>query len=83
MTGGIGAALIRLVVQRFSRPDMTALQLRKRAETAILCGPLFVLPLLLMHDSLPSAVKIVLQACWCGSLFIGYVLYAEHKKRDR
>lgn len=80
---GLGDSISRLIVQWFLRPDMTGLQVRKRAETAILCGPLFVIPLLLAHDSLPVAVKIVLQACWCGSLFIGYVLYAEHKKRSR
>jgi hypothetical protein len=80
---GLIDRLSRPILKWFTRPDMTALQLRKRAETAILCGPLFVMPLLLLHDSVPMAVKIALQACWVGSLFIGYVIYAEHKKRDR
>ena len=83
MIRGLGNRLSREIIRRFTRPDMTALQLRKRAETAILCGPLFVVPLLVLHDILPLAVKVALQACWAGSLFIGYVIYAEHKKRNR
>ncbi|WP_261643124.1 hypothetical protein [Erwinia mallotivora] len=75
-------AVSRLIVHGFSRPDMTGKQVRKRAEWAVLCGSLFVVPLLL-DDDVPLAMKISLQACWAGSIFIGYVLYAEHKKRNR
>lgn len=80
---GLGRTLSRLIVQFFSRPETTALQLKRRAEWVILCSPLFICPLLMFHDNLSWKLKIVLQACWAFSLFIGYVLYAEHKKRSR
>jgi hypothetical protein len=80
---GNNNAITGLIVKWFTRPDMKAVQLRKRAEWAFLCAPLFVVPLILFHDIVPAAVKIVLQVCWAGCFFIGYVLYAEHKKRGR
>lgn len=82
MRGAVDA-VSRLIVRGFSHPDMTGVQVRKRAEWAVLCGSLFVVPLLLLHDEVPLAMKIALQACWAGSLFIGYVLHAEYKKRNR
>ncbi len=83
MKNGMAEAVSRAVLRWFARPDMTATELRKRAEWAILCGPLFIIPLLLMHESVPLYVKVLLELCWVCSLFIGYVLYAEHKKRGR
>lgn len=80
---GFYVVLSGLIMRCFLSPDLTALQVRKRAEWALLCGPLFVSPLLLFSDSIPMFVKIILEAGWVGSLFTGYVLHAEYKKRSR